>query len=650
MSVFILVGIVRGVHTILLLLTTAHYCSHTFLVYALVYYDPVATCFTLRAADSGCYYHECLLRCLPKLTCLIRRLPPNLGKATPHPAGEPNFYRISEVYPLPPIVPRGAGGLGGLGGRGGRGGNPNPVVQRAEVNTPLAHSSSAAATSSAINQVSGNQVSGNQVSGNQVSGNQVSGNNEASTIKVEGSAVAAMAAMASSSASSRRESLDSMSPSLHSPQSSPPQETANYAMSNAQDQDQDQDQDSTTMSPSDSNASHRNASHRNAPPTISAAPEVHFHAPPSHTAPPNLPNPPNPPPLNPPPPPNNNDVEPIAYRSPSIRPLSEEYSVGFAAGLAHAAATMDRQRSPRMQLQLQQQQHQIPTNTMPPLMTAYSQDRGYRVHERQLVDRQLVDRQLVDRQLVDRQLVDRQLDRHLEQPLLPSGHGGELYHPSRYLSNYPPSSSSTSGYSTSQYPVEYGRQHQQRQPQHSPQLRGGHSSAQVVQVRPATLYRHRSHQPTPTQYQSQHQYQHRQQRHPSPSDNSNIGPGIDEQRAHMNYEQTHALNTTTTPGGGGPGGDPGDGPSGVGPSGQSGPPRPNADTLAMQGRSKSCPDHFVDRQQQRQRQQQQQQQREVSAVNRSRSPVIEPIPYARVDNKDDKMVVNDSPVVHKHNV
>lgn len=58
--------------------------------------------------DLGCYYHQSFLRCLPKLTCLIRRLPPNLGKATPFPAGEPNLYRISEVYPLalalPPVV------------------------------------------------------------------------------------------------------------------------------------------------------------------------------------------------------------------------------------------------------------------------------------------------------------------------------------------------------------------------------------------------------------------------------------------------------------------------------------------------------------------------------------------------------------------
>ena len=34
---------------------------------------------------------------------MIKRLPPNQGKATPYPTGEPNFYRISEQYPLPPL-------------------------------------------------------------------------------------------------------------------------------------------------------------------------------------------------------------------------------------------------------------------------------------------------------------------------------------------------------------------------------------------------------------------------------------------------------------------------------------------------------------------------------------------------------------------
>ncbi|KAL9189727.1 hypothetical protein ACHAXT_009402 [Thalassiosira profunda] len=54
--------------------------------------------------DLGSYYHECFLRGIPRLTTLVRRLPPLQGKATPYPAGEPNFYRISEVYPLPPRI------------------------------------------------------------------------------------------------------------------------------------------------------------------------------------------------------------------------------------------------------------------------------------------------------------------------------------------------------------------------------------------------------------------------------------------------------------------------------------------------------------------------------------------------------------------
>ena len=55
-------------------------------------------------SDLGCHYHECFLRGLSKLTCLIRRLPPSQGKATPYPAGEPNLYTISAAYPLPPAV------------------------------------------------------------------------------------------------------------------------------------------------------------------------------------------------------------------------------------------------------------------------------------------------------------------------------------------------------------------------------------------------------------------------------------------------------------------------------------------------------------------------------------------------------------------
>jgi len=52
--------------------------------------------------DMGCYYHQCFLRDLPELTCLIRRTTTNEGRLKPHIEGEPNFYRISEEYPLPP--------------------------------------------------------------------------------------------------------------------------------------------------------------------------------------------------------------------------------------------------------------------------------------------------------------------------------------------------------------------------------------------------------------------------------------------------------------------------------------------------------------------------------------------------------------------
>jgi len=53
--------------------------------------------------DFGCFYQESFLRDLPELTCLIRRLAANLGKSTPFAKGEPNFYKISEKYPLPPL-------------------------------------------------------------------------------------------------------------------------------------------------------------------------------------------------------------------------------------------------------------------------------------------------------------------------------------------------------------------------------------------------------------------------------------------------------------------------------------------------------------------------------------------------------------------
>ena len=55
----------------------------------------------LPPPDNGCYYHESFLQGMPELTCLIRRLPGNIGKTTPFPEGEPNFYLISDTYPLP---------------------------------------------------------------------------------------------------------------------------------------------------------------------------------------------------------------------------------------------------------------------------------------------------------------------------------------------------------------------------------------------------------------------------------------------------------------------------------------------------------------------------------------------------------------------
>mmetsp|Transcript_32826 Transcript_32826/g.73820 ORF Transcript_32826/g.73820 Transcript_32826/m.73820 type:complete len:376 (+) Transcript_32826:105-1232(+) len=60
--------------------------------------------------DEGCYYHEAFLRGMPELTCFIRRLPQNVGKSTKYPQGEPDFYRISAHYPVPPpnrMVPGG---------------------------------------------------------------------------------------------------------------------------------------------------------------------------------------------------------------------------------------------------------------------------------------------------------------------------------------------------------------------------------------------------------------------------------------------------------------------------------------------------------------------------------------------------------------
>mmetsp|Transcript_10614 Transcript_10614/g.19259 ORF Transcript_10614/g.19259 Transcript_10614/m.19259 type:complete len:345 (-) Transcript_10614:187-1221(-) len=52
--------------------------------------------------DFGCYYHQCFLRGLPSLTALMQRVSIKQGKLLPHAAGEPRFYLISQLYPLPP--------------------------------------------------------------------------------------------------------------------------------------------------------------------------------------------------------------------------------------------------------------------------------------------------------------------------------------------------------------------------------------------------------------------------------------------------------------------------------------------------------------------------------------------------------------------
>lgn len=53
-------------------------------------------------ADFGCYYHECCLRGLSRLTWLMRRVPLNHSKNSPPTTErEPDLYRISSMYPLP---------------------------------------------------------------------------------------------------------------------------------------------------------------------------------------------------------------------------------------------------------------------------------------------------------------------------------------------------------------------------------------------------------------------------------------------------------------------------------------------------------------------------------------------------------------------
>jgi len=53
--------------------------------------------------EFGCYYHQFFLRGLPSLTALMQRVSIKQGKLIPHAAGEPCFYLISQLYPLPPL-------------------------------------------------------------------------------------------------------------------------------------------------------------------------------------------------------------------------------------------------------------------------------------------------------------------------------------------------------------------------------------------------------------------------------------------------------------------------------------------------------------------------------------------------------------------
>lgn len=87
--------------------------------------------------DSGGYYHECFLRGRPKLTCLIRRLPPNQGRSTPFPAGEPNFYRIAELFPLTPLRDPSHQLASASAER--RGGGSEATVATSDALAPIAH-------------------------------------------------------------------------------------------------------------------------------------------------------------------------------------------------------------------------------------------------------------------------------------------------------------------------------------------------------------------------------------------------------------------------------------------------------------------------------------------------------------------------------
>eukprot|EP00984_Skeletonema_dohrnii_P023631 scaffold12732_cov74-Skeletonema_dohrnii-CCMP3373.AAC.2 len=50
--------------------------------------------------DMGCYYHECFLRGYPRLTALMRRISPGMGKATLNILTEPDLNMIAKQFPL----------------------------------------------------------------------------------------------------------------------------------------------------------------------------------------------------------------------------------------------------------------------------------------------------------------------------------------------------------------------------------------------------------------------------------------------------------------------------------------------------------------------------------------------------------------------
>jgi len=52
--------------------------------------------------DFNAYYHECFLRGLPHLIMSMKCATPNQGKLLPHVEGEPNFYQIDKLFPIPP--------------------------------------------------------------------------------------------------------------------------------------------------------------------------------------------------------------------------------------------------------------------------------------------------------------------------------------------------------------------------------------------------------------------------------------------------------------------------------------------------------------------------------------------------------------------